>query len=182
MKKINTKGFSHVEIFIVVVVVGLIGAIGFFVYNTSRDRSSKAENVVAEPVQVDNDIKTFTSLTEAQSVANAPTFTKVIDISSVGQAFACKVNANVFDGIRYYFKGKKSREMWTVLNASSPNGPLGGTESSLRLRRSNTIKLFKPTSRFPTDFNVTYRFSLKNTANQRVDSQWIPHKDLTRCP
>lgn len=45
MKKLNTKGFSHVEMLIALVVVLAVGGIGFYTFNSIKDRSSQAETV-----------------------------------------------------------------------------------------------------------------------------------------
>lgn len=45
MKKLNKKGFSIVEIFAVVAVIGITTGIGLFVQNRISNRSSKAESV-----------------------------------------------------------------------------------------------------------------------------------------
>jgi len=43
MKKLNQIGFSHVEALIVLIVVVLIGAVGFYVFNKNQNSSSTAE-------------------------------------------------------------------------------------------------------------------------------------------
>jgi competence protein ComGC len=40
MSKINSKGFGHVEMLLVVIVIVLVGAVGYFVYNRSKSHSS----------------------------------------------------------------------------------------------------------------------------------------------
>jgi len=57
MKKLNQLGFSHVEALIVLIVVALIGAVGFYVFNRSQNSSSNAETkdnsaVLSEAVNV----------------------------------------------------------------------------------------------------------------------------------
>lgn len=44
MKKLNTRGFSHVEMFLTLIVVVVIGALGFYAFNSIKDRSSQAES------------------------------------------------------------------------------------------------------------------------------------------
>src|SRR5688572_7904835 len=43
LRRLNNKGFSHVEAFIVAVVIIVVGAVGFYVFNKVQDRSSRAE-------------------------------------------------------------------------------------------------------------------------------------------
>ncbi len=45
MKKIGQRGFAHVEAFIILIVIVLIVAVGFYVFNRVRGNSSKAESV-----------------------------------------------------------------------------------------------------------------------------------------
>ncbi len=49
IKKLNQKGFSHVEFFLVLVVVVAVGGIGFYVYKNSTD-STKESSAASEPV------------------------------------------------------------------------------------------------------------------------------------
>lgn len=50
MKKLNTKGFGVVEALLIVVIVGIIGGVGYFVYNSQMkteatlDRAAKLQN------------------------------------------------------------------------------------------------------------------------------------------
>lgn len=43
LKKLNNKAFSHIELVLVILVIGLIAGIGLFVVNRSKDKSSNAE-------------------------------------------------------------------------------------------------------------------------------------------
>lgn len=51
-KKLNNKAFSHIELVLVILVIGLIAGIGLFVKNRVEDRNSKAESRVVKPVPV----------------------------------------------------------------------------------------------------------------------------------
>ena len=49
MKKLNTKGFAHIELFIALVVIVIVGGIGFYVFNSVQNRSSSAETIRQQP-------------------------------------------------------------------------------------------------------------------------------------
>ncbi len=51
--KINQKGFSVVEILIIIVVVGLLGVVGWFVYDRQKDKTSDTSNTQASTMQKD---------------------------------------------------------------------------------------------------------------------------------
>lgn len=184
MKKLNTKGFSIVELAIVVVVVGVLVGLGLYTKNRMDNKSSKAEsrNSLAEPTQVDNDTRTMKVLTTQQKTATDRSYSKVIDNASYGQVFACRISGSAYDGVKYYFSGANASFMWVDFNASNPNGPSGGGSRSPRLERKNTVQQYRPTGRAPANFITSWRFSLKNTANSRTDSPWIVHSNLNRCP
>ena len=56
MKKLNAKGFGHIEILIIAIVMVAVVGVGFFVSNNVKDRSSKAETAdVFESVAVPKD-------------------------------------------------------------------------------------------------------------------------------
>lgn len=78
MKKLNTKGFSHVEALIVVVVLVVIGGVGFYVFNKVQDRSSKAESTTVE--QVDAKKPSETKVAGATESAGAESTAESNDI------------------------------------------------------------------------------------------------------
>lgn len=183
MKKLGQRGFSHVEILIAAVVVIVVAAVGFYVFNKYQDRSSQAESAAnTEPTQIDTEAASLPVMTEVQKVEAARAFTKVIDDPNIGQAFACKVNANYWDGVKYYFTGANAKKMWTTWNVHVAGGQAGAGGNSSRLERANVIKFFKPPGSAPANMVMQWRFSLKNANNNRVNSSWMVQKDLTRCP
>lgn len=46
MKKLNKKGFGHIEIFVVVAAVAVIGVVGSFVWQNSKSKNSSAASLV----------------------------------------------------------------------------------------------------------------------------------------
>lgn len=63
--KANQKGFSVVEILVVIVVVGLLGAVGWLVYDRQRDKT--------EPVVTKTETVVTKTETQKNSTDNAPT-------------------------------------------------------------------------------------------------------------
>lgn len=177
------SGFSHIELLISLVVIFVISGVGFYVYNASQNRNSRAELANTEPTEVDTD-PTVVALTETQKAESATTFTKVIDDPSVGQAFACKINANFWDGVKYYFtsSGSDARKMWVTWDSHIPGGGLGASGRSPKLEKENKVKRYKPDGSTPSNFISTWRFSLKNSSNKRVDSPWMSKQELKKCP
>lgn len=55
MKKLNKSGFSHVEALIVVVVLAVIGAVGYYVWQRSGNPTSQAETNIVTTV-LENDL------------------------------------------------------------------------------------------------------------------------------
>lgn len=182
MKKYQL-GFSTVEILISVVVVIAVGAVGFYVYNSYQNRTSLAETINKEPIQVDA-VTELTSLDASQKAEAGRTYTKVIDDATLGQVFACKVNANFWDGIKYYFtsSGTDSRKAWVSWDSHIAGGGLGAGGRSPKLQYADKVKKYKPEGNTRSDFINSWRFSMKNSSNKRVDSPWLSQKKLSKCP
>lgn len=60
MKKLNNKGFGHIEIFVVVAAFAVIGLIGGFVWQNSKSKDSSAESRVQKNWTVQTVYCTYT--------------------------------------------------------------------------------------------------------------------------
>lgn len=86
MKKLNKKGFSHVETILLVAVVAVIGVVGFFVYSRSQDKSSKAEGTAETDQLSAAEIKREKALEAQEAVGTVNNRTKsgYLDWRNVG--------------------------------------------------------------------------------------------------
>lgn len=122
------------------------------------------------------------ALTEAQKQEAIRTYTKVIDDLRVGQVFACRVNANFWDGVKYYFTGTDAGKAWVTWDSHHPLGGLGASGRSAKIATPNKVKRYKPNGKTPSYYVNAWRFSLKDPSNHRVDSPWMTKKELNKCP
>lgn len=51
MKKLDSKGFGVVEGLLIVVIIGLIGGVGYYVYSQNKDSSNDATSEATKPAQ-----------------------------------------------------------------------------------------------------------------------------------
>lgn len=67
MKKLNTKGFGAIEALLIVVIVGVIGGVGYFVYNSQKKTSKPLDNAANSQTEPQN-----TSTPDNTTTVSAP--------------------------------------------------------------------------------------------------------------
>lgn len=80
MKKLNTKGFSAVEVLLVILIVAVLGGIGYMVYNNRNKAATKTETTTQ---------KSTTKVAETAKPVDPTASWKTAD--SLGGAFSMKV-------------------------------------------------------------------------------------------
>lgn len=129
--KTNQKGFSVVEILIVIVVVGLIGTVGWFVYGSQKNRTSNVstntqtnqepsnqENVLSEFIEYENEEFGFEfsyPKSWGEDVAIEPSYIK----SKSGKAYSIVIGSN--DKLVAGFKTKD----WVALDSNDNSWAAG---------------------------------------------------------
>ncbi len=157
--KLNQKAFSHIEVLIVGVIIALVGAIGYTVWQRSSNSNP------------DSQAESKTSLS----------FTKVLDSKSYGKVYACKNSSNFHKGAQYFFEGSKAKQLTGYWTSSRPGA--GGSRQIPKLTKkgkilnTGTIQPGSPNSKNTT----TWTFKLKNTSNKTKSSGAIKHSKLKTC-
>lgn len=71
MKKLNNKGFSVVEGLLILIIVGIIGGVGYFVYNQNNKTPSVSNSSIKkEKIKLDKNIKDLSGSYEISYPAN----------------------------------------------------------------------------------------------------------------
>ncbi|HMS23860.1 MAG TPA: hypothetical protein PKB09_03565 [Candidatus Saccharibacteria bacterium] len=104
MKKLNNKGFGHIEIFILVAVVAVTALIGGFVWQNSKSKDSSADTVVKE--------------------SSSRTGIKRVGKYKGVQIYACRASSKPRDGVKIKATndGSSSLRRGIYVKVNGPNG------------------------------------------------------------
>jgi Tfp pilus assembly protein PilE len=81
--KLNNKGFSHVELVLLIVVIAVIAGVGFFVYNKNNNKSKAGTDLATplSPMEKEADYQKLGSSSAVQPI-DANTSAKIAQIAS----------------------------------------------------------------------------------------------------
>lgn len=141
MKKLNNKGFGHVEILIVVAVVAVTALIGGFVWQNSKSKDSSADTVATE--------------------SSSRTGIKKVGKKYKGiQIYACRASSKPRDGVKVKVTndGSSSLRRGVFVNVKGPDGTT--SEDSTKHLDSNgdyVLNWFQ----YPNPSYKNYKFNTK---------------------
>lgn len=112
--KANQKGFSVIEVLIVVVIVGLLGAVGWLVYDRQKNQTDNKDTAAPTSEQANKQVNS----PEGEDEAKQPSY---FEVKELGVKFELYELSDDLSGL-YYSMGNNNRTAYFSLNE------LGGTD------------------------------------------------------
>lgn len=169
MKKLNQKGFTTIEILLIVLVVTVVVSIGYFAYQRA------------------NNTNQISSTNPEASATGYATLVYGQEIGTIVQG--CRAGSNVNSGVGIRIRGNKPAMTAVILRkAASPNRPL----SSGKFLRANTngswvtsVPLVRPTDRQQASANPLVYANLNGFDSagkwKTYPSSNVRYRSLPRC-
>ncbi len=87
MKKLTNKGFGATETILIVVIIGLLGVVGWYVYNQRSDSNTQqAQTTTQDSAQSDSEIQNADDLEQVESDLNNTDVDSDLDTSEIDSA------------------------------------------------------------------------------------------------
>jgi hypothetical protein len=184
MKKLKTKGFSAVEGLVILMLVGVVGGVGWYIYQTKHKASSSA----------DNESNSSTSSDQSNIITHNPTIDKVSVKERNLQPSPRTNNWLVYNGqssqfslhipdgwkISTYMRFPDALTSW----CGAPDNSAANTYNLDCITYKQGVKAIITDKAFPTEgfsyFSFTYQEGVKNFPEQS-DSEKVLEKLITKA-
>lgn len=87
MKRLENRGFGAIEVILIVIIVGLLGVVGWYVYNQRTDQNAEQVQTTAQDSsESDSEITDANDLEQVESDLNKTDVDSDLDTSEIDSA------------------------------------------------------------------------------------------------